>query len=485
MTGFLISVAVIVVLALVFVKFVFLPMLFRIVVGTAEIHVVQGVKNTTGYGKDQPAGNVYYRWPAWVPMIGVRVSKLPVSVFQLNLDKYPAYDKGRVPFNVDIIAFFRVTDPIVASQRITTMDDLQPQLEGILKGALRAILASSEIEEILEARSKFGSMFTQEVDTQLKEWGIQSVKSIELMDIRDADDSKAIQNIMAKKKSLIERESRIAVAENRRAAEVAEVEAEQAIEIRKRESEQAVGLRAAERDQAIGIRNQQSQQAVKEEEARTAEKTMAVNLVNTVRQAEITRQAEVVAADQAKQVAIIAAEAAKQRATIDAEAQKSVAITTAEGRKQQAVLEADGSLEAARRSAEGKLAIGQAEGSAEQARLMAPVNSQIALAKEIGGNDGYQRYLLTIEQIKAGQAVGIEAAKALQAAGVKIVATTGSGPVSGVRSVMDMFTPAGAMNLGAALDAFKDTDAGADILSRVTGATASPGNGAAKDNTRP
>ena len=61
-------------------------------------------------------------------------------------------------------------------------------------------------------------MFTDEVASQLKEWGVESVKNIELMDIRDLHGSEVIANIMKKKKSQIEMESRVTVAENTRKA---------------------------------------------------------------------------------------------------------------------------------------------------------------------------------------------------------------------------------------------------------------------------
>lgn len=45
---------------------------------------------------------------------------------------------------------------------------------------------------------------------------------------------------------------------------------------------------------------------------------------------------------------------------------------------------------------------------------LAPVEAQIVLAKEIGGNAGYQDYLKVIEAIRAYVVVGGEQAKALQ-----------------------------------------------------------------------
>src|SRR5882672_87290 len=75
---------------------VLLAMSFRTVVATNEVHTVQARRKTIAYGKDQIAGNVYYAWPAWLPRIGIRIIKLPVSVFDARLNEYPAYDQDRV-----------------------------------------------------------------------------------------------------------------------------------------------------------------------------------------------------------------------------------------------------------------------------------------------------------------------------------------------------------------------------------------------------
>lgn len=426
--------------------FALIAMSFRKVVSTNDVHIVQSGKKTTSYGKGMPAGNVYYKWPSWIPFIGVRVIALPVSVFDITLNGYAAYDKGRVPFMIDIMAFFRITDSNMAAERVSNTEELQRQLQGILQGVCRTILATSEIQEILEGRSQFGGMFTKEVDENLKQWGVQSVKQIELMDIRDANDSKVIANIMAKKKSVIEMESRVTVAGNMQTAQVAEITAQQAVKTREQEAIEQVGIRTAEKDQRIGIANQTAMQNVKEQEKETATRSMAVVQVNTVRQAEINRDAQVVAADQAKKVAVI----------------------NAEGNKQQTILMAEGNLEQAKLVAQGTRLKGEAEGAAEQAVLMAPVNTQITLAKEIGQNAGYQTYLVSIRALEKDQAVGIEQAKALQAADIKVIANTGE-VVGGVTKVMDLFTSKGGTQLGAMVEALKQTPAGAAIVSRLAG----------------
>lgn len=382
---------------------------FRIVVSTNQTHIVQRAGTTTSYGRGQKSGNTYYRWPAWIPFFGVRVTVLPVSIFDRKLIDYAAYDIDRVPFVIDVVGFFRIFDSNTAAERVKDFSDLEDQLEPILQGAARTILATSPIDDILGSRAVFGEKFTAEVTKDLASWGVEPVKSIELMDIRDADGSKVISNIMAKKKSFIEMESRVAVAANNQTAQTAEIAAKQAVDVRAQEAEQQVGQRTAEKAKQVGIAQQQATQEVAGEQAATATKLMAVRQVEQVRAAEIARDVQVVSAEQAKQVAIV----------------------TAEGVKQSTVLAAEGHLSATQLGATGIEAEGAAKATAQKLMLLAPVDAQITLAKEIGGNQGYQEYLVKVRTIEATQAVGTAQAVALEKAEVRIVATA-SDPAEGL-----------------------------------------------------
>lgn len=142
---------------------------FRRVVSTNVVHIIQRGRATTPYGTNLDAGNVYYAWPSWIPRFGVNVIQLPVSNFDLTLEDYEAYDTDRVPFMVHVTSFFRIADTAIAAQRIDSIAALKEPL---------------------------------------KQWGVGPVKSMELMDIRDASGSKVISNIMAKNISHIEMKSR-------------------------------------------------------------------------------------------------------------------------------------------------------------------------------------------------------------------------------------------------------------------------------------
>lgn len=423
----------IIALAGILVLWLILAISFRVVVPTNMVHIVQSKKATTSYGTEQEGKNVYYAWPSWIPNFGVTVIKLPVSNFDLSLKDYEAYDKDRVPFMVDVTSFFRIKDTRKAAQRVENIGELQEQLLLIVQGAVRKVLASDNIDAIMLERSKFGDQFTLEVSEQLAEWGVESVKSMELMDIRDGHGSKVISNIMAKKTSHIEMESRKEVASNMQIAEMAEIESRQNVEMRQQESEEAIGRRTAEKEKAVGISREVSRQDVLSQAKETKIRDMEVKKVEVVKSAEITKEEQLVFAQQVKQTTVINAE---------------------------------GQLEAKKKEAEGITVEGAAKAEAEKLMQLAPVEAMITLAKEIGNNPGYQQYLATIESVKAYMLVGEKQAEALKEADVKIIANTGDA-ASGIKNVGDIFSSKGGTNIAAMIEGLAQSPLGAEFLAKL------------------
>lgn len=439
------------------VLWVFLALIWRRVVPTNMVHIVQSSKKTISYGRGRDAGNTYYEIPSQIPMLGIEVIKFPESVFDIILNNYEAYDIGRLPFVVDVRAFFRITDSQVAAQRVANFDQLKDQLQGVLQGAVRRVLATNQLEKIMEDRAALGQQFTSEVDLQLKEWGVGTVKMIEFMDIRDSRDSKVIENIMAKEKSRIEMESRITVADNRRTAEMREIEATRSVESSRIEAEQKIGSQEAEKEQVVGIAREKSNQQVQLEAKTTAERLMDVRRVENVRSAEIAREV----------------------ATVKAEEDRKVLVVNAEGQKESTVRIAEGTLEAVKREAEGVSAIGKAKAEAETAILLAPVTAATTLADTIGENEGYQKYLINIRNVEATEKIGTAMADAMSAAEMKVIANSGS-VQGGITSLADMFTPTGGTSIAGMMEALAQTDQGSALLKRLTGNDASTDNAVAK-----
>jgi flotillin len=411
---------------------VFASLIFRRVVPTNMVHIVQSRKKTTSYGSTGTSGNVYYQWPSWIPLIGVTVIRLPINNFERKLSGYAAYDKDRVPFQVDVTSFFRIANTNIAAQRLSSIGELHAQLDEIIQGAVRKVLASFDINRIMLERDTFGAQFTQEVEDQLSEWGVVPVKNMELMDIRDAQGSNVIHNIMAIKQSEIEKTSREQVAENRKLGDIAEITATQVTEERNLDAKRIVGEREAEMKQLVGVADEKAMQTIKEQARITAEKEMAVRQVEVVREAEIRRDSEIVRAEEDKRTQVIRAE---------------------------------GHLEATKREAEAIQVEGAAKAEAEKLMQLAPIQAQIELAKEIGGNVPYQQYLIAIEAVAAHKGIGLEQAKALIDADLKVIVNSGEAQ-GGVNNLMDLFTAKGGTNLAGMLEAVNQTDNGRALLGK-------------------
>jgi len=439
----------------------------RRIVPTNVVHILQRGSQTVSYGVGKES-NVYYEWPAWLPILGVSVRELPVSNFDIDLIEYSAYDKDRVPFVVDVKAFFHIKDTNVAAEKVESFEELKGQLRNVVQGAVRSILAKSKLEEIMEERSIFGEQFTKAVNSDLKNWGVESIKNIELMDVRDANDSNVIHQIMAKRMSAIDMESRTEVAKNQKIAKQAELEAQKEVDVTTAETERIAGEAKARSQQAIGIANaesmkrsgvaeQESISEIAEAEKMTAERKMEVVKVNQIKQAEIDKQRAIINAEEEKQRVEIAAQANKYKLETDATAR----------------------LEASKRDAEGVQTIGQAEAEVIKAKGMseaeskkamelAGVTAQTTLAKEIGENKPYQEYLIKIKEVEVSQVIGVtqyEAiAKALSNADLKLLVNSGD-VHSGLGSLTDLFTAKGASQLNGMVEGLKQTDEGKKLLS--------------------
>lgn len=446
-----------VIIMLVVIAALFTAFALRRVVPTNMVHIVQTTKSSTPYGRGKEAGNTYYAFPTWVPKFGITVTELPESIFQVALEEYVAYDQARLPFTVTAIAFFRIKDAEAAAQRVATFSALLQDLHVVLQGAVRRVLATNNLEHIMQSRAELSAAFTSEVEEQVEQWGVIPVKAIEFMDIQDTGESEVIENMMSKEISRINKEARIAVATNQQEAQQAEIAANQTTELKRQEAAQTVGTRKALVAKEIGLAEQASKQEITAQAKVTAEREMEVTRVQEVQGANIRAEVARVEAEQEKAVAIVRADQNRETATVNAEAKKAAQT-----------LEAEGNLAAAELEAKGVKANGEARAAAEQALQMASIQPQIDMAKEIGENKGYQEYLTNVKQIEAAQAVGIEMAKAMQEADLKVIANGGT-MQEGVANLSNMFSSSGGTALTGLLAAVSQTPIGKQLLNRLAG----------------
>lgn len=120
-------------------------------------------------------------------------------------------------------------------------------------------------------------------------------------------------------------------------------------------------------------------------------------------------------------------------------------------------------MSAKQKEASGIEAEGKAMAKAKELDQLASVTAQTELAAKIGENKPYQEYLIRIEQVRANQAVGIEQAKNLGKAQIKVIANAGDID-SGVNSVREVFSPKGGTAIGGMLEALANTDTGKALI---------------------
>ena len=232
--------------------------------------------------------------PEWVSAIGVSVTKLSLENFVLPVDDYEAYDKEKLPFVVDIRAFFHIKDCMMAATRASSMDLLRKQLADVVKDAVRTILAQDDLEKIMVERSKYGDEFIKEVNQHLASWGVETIKTIELMDIRDSRGEEVISNIMAKKKSAIEKDSRVTVAKNQQEAKEAEIARDAKVveaeaDRRKTEIDAEAAKRAAELEAAL-VRATKNAEGIEAEGKAKAGAEEAMQLASVTAQTSLAKE---------------------------------------------------------------------------------------------------------------------------------------------------------------------------------------------------
>ena len=140
----------------------------------------------------------------------------------------------------------------------------------------------------------------------------------------------------------------------------------------------------------------------------------------------------------------------------------------AEGQKEQAFLAAAANLETKDKEAQGIAKIGSAEAEARKLLEISLVSGQIQLAQEIGENEGYQRYLIEIRQVEANEKIGIEQAKALSAADLKLIVNDGGSVVGGMDKLSKLLSSQGGANLGSMLESLGQFENGQKLIEKFT-----------------
>lgn len=128
------------------------------------------------------------------------VRLVDTRILTLDIPRRQAITKDNVPVSLDGVIFMRVTDP---SQAVTRVRNYEFAIQQYAQTALRDIVGSMTLDEILADREKVGKRIEDMVETEIDGWGLE-VAAIRIQDIELPED---LKRVMARQASA-EREKR-------------------------------------------------------------------------------------------------------------------------------------------------------------------------------------------------------------------------------------------------------------------------------------
>ena len=307
------------------------------------------------------------------------------------------------------------TDPEVmqnAAERMLglSMDDKQNLITDVVYGQMRLVIADMTIEELNSDRDKFLAKVKDNIDTELRKFGLY-LMNINISDIRDAANyivnlgkeaeskaqNEAQANIEEQEKlgaikianQIKERETR--VAETRKDQEVAiaatRKEQEVAIAATRKEQEISVAQTDKERVSQVALANADKESQVARAEA---EKNINVEQANTAKESRI--------AELNSDMEIKQAEAKKKAAIGRNEAQKEIALSNAQLSVTQANADKEAGEAAARSEAAVQTARERAQKEVEEAKAL-KVESSLKAEKIVPAEVAKQEAILQADAV--------------------------------------------------------------------------------------
>ncbi|KKN69365.1 hypothetical protein LCGC14_0442250 [marine sediment metagenome] len=319
----------------------------------------------------------YFSIPSGIPFIGRQVRVMDLTIKEAVVEQ-ESYEKNQARFKVKSSTKYRISKVGIAAETFDNDVELRKQLEEVIVSSTNAVASQYDVTEMRSKKSEMSDAIRKEMQDDLEQWGL-SLISFQLIDFRDTDKSSIISDISMRREVEIESRTREENAEKKKNARIKEADAEELAKTRE-----------IAKDMVIAEREQNKAQKIAEQEKLAEEKRLEVVRVVEIKRAEIDKDKAIVLANQRKDTEII--------------------------NKETKQLEGEGDRLKAEEMAKGEAAPIREKGIAEaeaKEKLQAALNkftpeAIIALTAE-----------LVVEKDKV---VGVETAKALTAADVKVFA---------------------------------------------------------------
>lgn len=427
------------------------------VAGPNEAFIVTGRKGK-GAVRNPETGEVTHDLSGQKVVMGGGVFVVPFVQRSATLDlssrRIPVQIRGAVSgqgikLNLDGVAIVKVggnEDSIrAAAQRFLSQQaEVETFTQEVLAGALRSIVGSLSVEQIIRDRAAFAQRVADESETSLTGQGLV-LDTFQIQDI--TDDGTYLADLGRPEAAKASQAARIAEAAARQASEQAQIAAAQEIAV----SERTLALKQAEikaetdaasatADAAGPLARADRDQAILTEQEKVAVRQAALKerqLDTEVRKpADAERYRVETEAAGRRNSTILEAEAAKAAAIADAEARAETARVTGEGEKSRraALAEAEaiegakrGEAEKARRIAEADAV--RAEGEAQGAAILAAGQAEAeAMEKKADAYASYNEAAVLQMLMEVLPKVAAELARPMSAIDkLTVISTEGAG----------------------------------------------------------
>ncbi len=326
-----------------------------------------------------------------------------------------------VTLNVDGVAIVKIgSDPILvrrAAERFASQDKAIEQFTTEqLEGALRGIVATLSVVELMRERKKFSDQIAADVSQELAEQGL-ILDSFQIKGITDKVgyiQSLGAPEIQAKRQSaeISQTNADRAINQKNIANQEANLIEQTALDTNTANSNAGIGRARAEAEQAENLAREQAQQAVLQQQAENKQAQLDADVKRVADaqryEAETRAQAELYTRERAAEAAAIEQVKQAEARTRIAEQQAQADRARADGEAAAAVAKAQGEADALRSQAEAESEARRLRASAEADAIRAEGDARAAAleaeAKAIASNqDAFlsQRVLEVLPSIMA------------------------------------------------------------------------------------
>lgn len=374
------------------------------IVSPSEAHLVATQKERFVASPDEKIATngrrAYFAFPKSIPFIGRDIRVMDMTIKEVLVEQ-ETYEKAQARYKVSSSTKYRIANVKRSAETFVDDETLKDMLVEVIKASVRAVTVKYDVKDARANKQEMGQAINDVMLDDLQGWGLELV-NFQLVDFQDTADSTVISDISKRREVEIQSITREQNAEKIKQARMKEAE-----------SEEKAKQREIEKDRVIGEQEQIKAQLIAEKEKIAKEKEFEVIRVETVKQAEIDKEKAIVKANEDKETEVI--------------------------RKDQKQLEGEGDRLRAEEQAKGDAAPIREKGFAE---AEAKDKLQAALNKF---GDKAITALVAEQVVEKERQIGIEAAKALEKAELKVFAGSKSGE--------DGF------NLGQIVSAIQTTDA--------------------------